>query len=516
MTGPWWQGRGLIVLALLATAIPLLWPAVPPLIDLPGHMARYRVMLGDDPGLSRWYAFEWKPIGYLGVDLLVRAVAPALGLEPTVKLVAILIPVITAAGMLWLSREAHGRVQPPALFALPLAFHLCFQYGFLNYTLGMGLALNALALWLRLGRLGRTRMRAAFFLPIAALLWTVHLFTWLALVATAGSAEIARARAAGRSWPASVWSAALRCLPIAPPALMFLLWRPGGPAAGNDYLAGLPLKPGWLASVLRDRWELFDIVSVVLIGLLLYRCARSAPWRWSPPLLGAGLGLFLVFLAMPFGAAYADARFAPYVVMLLLLAPGGSKVPNRELRLVALTGLAFFAVRTVATTASFAMEGRDWDRHLAALAHVPRGARVISFTTAPCEGSWRMFRLAHLPGMLVTRRGAFSNDQFDLGSTALLRVIAPGLDGFALDPSQIVMAEACAESRGFLSLAQALARFPRDRFDHLWILNAVAVDRRLLANLDPIWSDGRDVLYRLRPAGAPNPTSRLSAPPPTR
>ncbi|WP_374944764.1 hypothetical protein [Sphingomonas sp.] len=518
MTRSWWQTRGFVALVLLATAIPLLWPTIPPLIDLPGHMARYRVMLGDDPGLARWYAFAWKPIGYLGVDLLVLAVAPVLGLELTVKLVAILIPVVTAAGMFWLSREAHGRVQPLVLFALPLAFHLCFQYGFLNYTLGMALALNAFALWLCLARLGRTRLRAALFLPIGMLLWTVHLFSWIALGAMAGGAEVARARAVGRSWVLAIWSGGLRCLPLAPPGLLLLLWRPGGPGAGSDYLASLPLKPGWLATVLRDRWEPFDIASIAVIGLILYGCARSAQWRWSPPLLGAGLALLLVFVAMPFGAAYADARLAPYAVMLLLLAPAAAAVPVRRLGLLALAGLAFFAARTAATTASFAIEGRDWDRHLVALDHVPHGARVVSFAVAPCADGWRMPRIAHLPGMLVTRRGAFSNDQFDLGSTALLRVVVPDLRGFAVDPSQIVMRDGCPDSHGFRSLSQALARFPRDRLDYLWILNRAPVDPRLLAGLSPVWSDGRDVLYRLHTARpGPRPyTSPLSATPSTR
>lgn len=493
----WWQTRVFVLLAVLATAIPLLGPEVPPLIDLPGHMARYRVMLGDDPALANWYEFQWKAIGYLGVDLIVFALAPIMGLEPAVKLVAIFIPVLTATGMLWLSREAHGRVQPLVLFALPLAFNMYVQYGFLNYTMGMALALHALALWLMLLRLGRIRLRAAVFVPLGMAIWTTHLFTWLALAAMAGSSEIALARQAGKGWPAAVWSASLRCLPLAPPALMFLLWQPAGADAGSDYLAGLARKPVWLASVLRDRWLVFDIVPMLLIAALLCHCALSGRWRWSRPLLGAGLGLLLVFIAMPFGAAYADARFAPYVVMLLLLAPGGMDVPWRELRLVALAGLAFFGLRTAATTVSFTMEGHEWDRHMAALDHVPRGARVVSFATASCEPSWRMFRLGHMPGMLVTRRGAFSNDQFDLGSTALLRVVAPDLNGFGYDPSQIVMATSCTTPRGFLTLAEALARFPRDRFDYVWVLAAAPVDARILAGLEPVWSDGRDILFRV-------------------
>lgn len=506
---PWWTGRAFVVLALLATAAPLLWPATPPLVDLPGHMARYRVMLGDDPGLARWYAFGWRPIGYLGVDLLVLALAPLLGLEPAVKLIALLIPVLTAGALLGLSREAHGRIQPPALFALPLAYHFCFRFGFLNYTLGIALALGAFALWLRLGRLGRVRLRAASFVVLAAALWFVHLFAWIALGAMTGAAEVAHARAAGRGWIDAGRTACLRCLPLAPPALLLLRWRPEG-GAGGGWLATAAMKPGWLLTVLRDRWEPFDLLSVAVLAAVLVRCWRSGRWSPSPPVLGAAAGLLALFVALPFGTAYADARIAPYLLMLLLVAPGAAGASPRELRATAALGFLFLAARTAAATLSFAEEGEDWDRRLRALDHVPRGALVITLATARCEASWRPFRLGHLPGMLVVRRGAFSNDQFDLGTTALLRVTAPGLGGFARDPSQIVMPAACAAERGFLSPEQALRRLPCGRVDYLWLLDPVPVDPRLLAGFEQVWSDGRDVLYRSRP------TSRLSAPPASR
>lgn len=52
----WWQTQGFVVAVALASMIPLLWPEIPPLVDLPGHMGRYRVQLaiGDNPWLSQW------------------------------------------------------------------------------------------------------------------------------------------------------------------------------------------------------------------------------------------------------------------------------------------------------------------------------------------------------------------------------------------------------------------------------------------------------------------------------
>lgn len=119
----WWQTRAFVVFAALVSMVPLLWPDVPPLVDLPGHMARYRVQLdgGAHPWLADWYDFRWQLIGNLGVDLLVVPLAKLFGLELAVKLIVLTIPALTVTGLLWIAREVHGRIPATALFALPLA-----------------------------------------------------------------------------------------------------------------------------------------------------------------------------------------------------------------------------------------------------------------------------------------------------------------------------------------------------------------------------------------------------------
>src|SRR5687767_4600225 len=90
----WWEQRWFVWLLILIAAIPLLYPTVPPLVDLPGHMGRYRVQLdlSTSPWLSRYYGFHWAPIGNLGVDLLIWPLGKLIGLEPAVKLVVLAIP----------------------------------------------------------------------------------------------------------------------------------------------------------------------------------------------------------------------------------------------------------------------------------------------------------------------------------------------------------------------------------------------------------------------------------------
>jgi hypothetical protein len=41
----WWETRAFVIAMVLLSAVPLLYPPIPPLVDLFGHMGRYRVML---------------------------------------------------------------------------------------------------------------------------------------------------------------------------------------------------------------------------------------------------------------------------------------------------------------------------------------------------------------------------------------------------------------------------------------------------------------------------------------
>ena len=147
---PWWEQRWFLALVVLATMIPLIYPPIPPLVDLFGHMGRYRVELdlAQSPYLQRYYDYHWAAIGNLGVDLLIIPLGRLIGLEPAVKLIVLLIPPMTAAGFLWFAREVHGREPPTAFFALPFIYGYPFLFGFVNFTLSVALAFLAFGLWL--------------------------------------------------------------------------------------------------------------------------------------------------------------------------------------------------------------------------------------------------------------------------------------------------------------------------------------------------------------------------------
>ena len=512
----WWQRRWFVALVALATTIPLLWPTIPPLVDLPGHMGRYRVQMAIDshPALQAWYDYRWSLIGNLGVDLLVIPLAHLLGLEAAVKLIVMAIPALTVAGLLWIAREVHGRVPVTALFALPLAYSYPFQFGFVNFALSMALALNLFALWLRLARLGQLQLRAVLSVPLSCLLWVCHTFGWGALGVLAFSAEMIRQHDRLKDghkghWTASWVRAGLGCVPLALPMALMILWRSGDHVSGQtaDWF-NWQAKLNWVQMALRDRWMPFDLVSV--FGLLGILVVGAVDWRleYSRHLGLSALFLLVVFVGLPrivFGSAYADMRLAPFVLAIAVIAirprPGMSL---RRAATWAALGLAFFGVRLAGTTASYWLYGREYDRVLAAFDHVPVGARVVSFVGRRCNDDWAYSRLEHVPALLIERRLAYSNDQWSMAGAQQLTTRYRAAKGFAHDPSQIVTDVKC-RGEWWRPIDRALLTFPRDAFDYVWMLRPPRHDPALLAGLTPVWRSGRDVLYRIDDRTQPAP-----------
>lgn len=510
----WWQTRWFVIAAALAACVPLIWPDIPPIVDLPGHMGRYRVQLDRDlyPWFDQWFRFQWSLIGNLGVDLLIEPLAPLIGLEPAVKLIVMAIPLLTVAGLLWIAREVHGRIPPTALFALPLAYSYPFQFGFVNFALSMGLALCLFALWVRMARQGRIGLRAAVFVPLSCLLWVCHTFGWGVLGVLAFSSELIRqhdrrvdtgADGGAGHWLAAWVRAGLGCVPLALPMLLMIAWRSGDDVTGQtaDFFYWRT-KIAWVLMALRDRWLWFDVGSMAVIYLVLFKALRDPRIGYSRNLGLSALFMLAVYIVLPrivFGSAYADMRMAPYMVAIAIIAirpkPGTT---IRHGAILAGLGLAFFLIRLGGTTISYWQFDRDYDTELAALPHLPVGAKVIGFVGHNCHNAWRMSRLEHLPAIALERRMAYTDDQWSMAGAQLLTVRYRAAGGFAHDPTQIVTEVKCARE-WWRPVNYALARFPRDAFDYVWLIRPPAYNPRYTAGLVPIWrADGSDsVLFRV-------------------
>ncbi len=499
---PWWESRTCLALVVLATMVPLLYPAIPPLVDLFGHMGRYRVELdlGHSPWLREYYDYHWAAIGNLGVDLLVIPLGKLFGLELAVKLIVLAIPPLTAAGFLWVAREVHGRIPPSAFFALPFIYGYPFLFGFVNFALSVALAFLAFGLWLRLGRLERTRLRGWLFVPISLVVFFAHTYGWGLLGLMCFSADAVRLHDRGRSWWRAGVEAALHASVMALPVLIMLIWRSETHGGQTIDWFDWKVKWRWVYSALRDRWKWFDIGSLVVATFVFLFAIVSRKLTLSRNLAFSAIVLAVSFAIIPrivFGSAYADMRLVPYLAAVALLAIRFRGRPDRKTaQVLAVLGLLFFATRTAANTISLGMAGADQRAKLHAIDLMPEGSRVITLTGMPCTEYWPLLRNSHLGAMVIVRREGFSNDQWLLEGVNLLDLKYRAAGYFAADPSQLVRPNHC---RDFLhrTIDQSLAALPRGDFDYVWLIDVAPYDPALVEGMQPVWRGPGSILYRL-------------------
>jgi len=488
----------LIVLAMLPIAV----TSILPLTDLGGHLGRYAVQIAPgDPIYARWYTFTWGLIPNLGVDLLMQVFAPGFGLERSLRYVVLAIPMLQAAGMIALSRAAHGKVTPMALFALPLAYSYPFLFGFLNFTLGEGLALCAAALWIWLDRRQQGLAWTLAFAPIAVVLWVCHLAAWALLAIFAFSSVWQRARLHCTDLRGAVRTMVVALWPLCVPLVAKMIWaRSGNGAQGLNITYDLPAKLSIFIMPFRDRWLVWDVASAFVVLGLIGWSWRSRKWQLDPVLLRAGMLIGLGYAVSPSGMLglwYIDTRLVPILLITLLLAARPGIAMTRSVRdTVVIAGTVFVLLRLASNAQSLHLSDQSWQRELAMLDRVPAGSNMVTLVveSSDKQHDWLRERRQHLSGFALARRHIFSNDQWEVPNGQLLRVVNQTVGPFRIDPAQRVH----TGSPGDVTLDDIVDCVP-PTIPYLWIVAAPQGFRN--AGWQQI--DGVDDVALYRPNNAP-------------
>lgn len=405
------RGFGAIVLLSLAATIPFWFAPYPSLTDFPSHLARFHVMLENNPVLARHYDFHWRIVGNLGTDLLMVPLGSWLGVERAGFLIAAMIPALTVAGIVAVGHALRRPFGLGTFMALPLAYASPFLYGFLNYSLGVALSLLAFALWIR-------SPRPIAFIAIAWLLWLCHMAAWANFAVMVGGYEISQSQNP-RVLVRRLW-------PVALPAIMLLF-----PAAAYDPQAGKNFSDKfryWL-SVLEYRhfaWDVFAVAAIVTAMIVAWREKIPFDKRVGIPAL---IFTALVFIIPPGlgGGDLADMRLVPMAMVLGSLAISSSS-PWRW------AFLALFAARLVVTTTEWHEQSQIFAQNLHALDHIPRGARVRTYSIET-NGALQRSPYTHLSGYAVVRNDALVNSNFAIPGVHLLNVKALNF----IDPDQVTV-----------------------------------------------------------------------------
>jgi len=393
-------------------------------------------------------------------------------------------------------------VPPTAFFALPFIYGYPFLFGFVNFTLSVGLAFVAFGLWLRLGRLERTKLRSWLFAPISLIVFFCHTYGWGLLGLMCFSADAVRLHDRGRTWWRAGLEAALHTSVMTLPILVMLIWRSETHGGQTIDWFNWKVKWRWIYSALRDRWKWFDIASLIVPALVFVYALFSRKLELSRNLAFSAIVLAASFAVLPriiFGSAYADMRLVPYLIAVGLLAIRFRGPPARTMaQVLAVIGLLFFATRTIATTISLKMAADDQSAKMQAIDLMPRGARVISLVGMTCQEYWPLLRDGHLGAMVIVRREGFSNDQWLLEGVNLLDLKYRAAGYYAADPSQLVRPNRCVDPL-HRTIDDSLVSLPRKDFDYVWLINPPPYDPATVADMQPVWRGPGSILYKTQP-----------------
>ncbi len=505
VTRNFWETSWFWGLVLLAASAPFWVSHIPPLMDLPGHMARYHIMreLPTSPELQRYYSFNWALMGNLGVDLIVYGLKGVMGVERATWLICLITVLLTTVSIPVLSKTVHGRVQPTALLALPFVYAHFFHFGFLNYALSVPLALLALALWIKCAGLSWAK-RLLLFAPIAMLIWLCHSAGWGIFALCAGMVSLQRMAARhGKKLLPLLWQTFLQVLPLAVPLLFMILWRAGTRDADTvtGYRDAIVMeKLIYVMHILRDQNKLLDMASVFLIVCACVLAVRKQGARLEPIAAWPALALCAVFAIMPsavFGSFYADARLAHVAAILLIICITCPDTRDNSRLFIAAFAIILFAGRLAITTLAWARADHAVAAHLTALNQVPEGARVFALHTTFCEKNdyGIQYEYNHLSDMSVVRRNSFVNSQWTVPGAQSLKIKYDVTSRFRNDPSQNVFVGDCAPEPD-MQLASVMADFPRDKFDYVWMTHG-HLPHHMRAGLHLVYEDAITQLYRI-------------------
>jgi hypothetical protein len=484
-------------------ALPFLFVCVPPLWDVPGHVAASALgtMVDRDPVLARFYGFSLAPVPNMASDVLALLLSRWVGAVGAYRLLAAAAPVSLGVGLLLVVR-ALGLRRP---FALPWAFVFVWafplSYGFLNYLLGVALAFMAFAVLSLLDAQPVRREVAAW--AAMPFLFACHAFAALVFALLVASREWASSRR---------WAELARSLrPLASLPILIVAWRlRAGSVHGATAWAAGP-KANAMLMVLRDQDLVLDLGSLVAAAV-----AFAAAWRCGirphRALVAALVGLGLLFVVVPpqlAGSGFADARLLPLVPMLAFAGQDWSGAGDRAALAMLCSGIALLAVRLVVTTVGFVAYDASYADELGALRFVRPHSRIGILTGRDCDAlrHWRTSRLGHLGDLAVPYRRSWVNSEWDVDGGHLLRIRYRPSPGFYDDPSQYVWPASCGGAAvGRPTVLHALGALPYGGLDYVWMIDAAPPSGWRDTRLVRRWRGRDSVLFEVgRTARGPRP-----------
>lgn len=405
--------KAALALLCIVLVAPLLLVDVPPLLDYPNHLARAVVLaFGSDI-----YAPHWAIIPDLGTDLVLPPLLHALPVHVAGRIVvacAVLLPVL---GTVAYSRAVFGTRSPWPLGSVLVAYNGTLLMGFLNFVVGVGLALLLAAAWIAWRERYPARVIAMTVIGAVALFFC-HLMSLVFCAILVGGNELAWLwRHRDDAWLA-VRRIAAAVVPLLLPLSLYTQ-SPLSPVATGLEWPTVTDKLRELVMPFSNYLLPLDISTAAAAVGFVAVCAALGQCRIT---LGSGIAFVVTavaFVVAPNGVKGTylfDTRFIIMLGFLLF----GAFLPAPQPRLVTAAFALLFAVRMAVLDFAWWEQRQDVAGMRTTIASVQPGERVmLAFVThEDAPAYWRdgpMNRhlslglplYYHLPALLLIEHHAF-------------------------------------------------------------------------------------------------------------
>jgi hypothetical protein len=490
-------------------------------MDYPNHFARMWLLSGaaGDGPTTAMYAPDWaRASTNIGIDVIAATAGRLVDMQVLAPLLLALSIALPPLGAVVLNRTLFGGWSPWQIGFAALGWSFSAITGFMNFQIGVGVALLAAACEPGLARRGPWVAAAGRF-AFGALLIIWHPMDVVFYAALLGG--FALGPRVELSTPAAFRASAFRVAPalaaaLVPLALLYLL-APAIPGGEPD---GMP-RIGWSGEPLRSLWSAFmtygpafdapiALALVAVVGLALARpriqCHRGL-------LLAAG-AIGIVAVGMPHKMAdnfYMDHRLP---IMALLTAVAAVRPePFGRPRNAAMLGAALLALtlhRTAAVAWVWVQRQADVQAVERALGRVPPGSRVMPTLHFPSDAVVRTAPVGrfvsdgaafwHLGALAVPRRQAFVANLFTAAGKQPL-LVKPPFDAIDSPNGSIASFSALDRADADIPIRVDYLRGWRRRFDYVLVLNTDMPDEYpggVFPELELVTDEGFARLYRIR------------------
>jgi hypothetical protein len=367
------------------------------------------------PGVVEHFEVNRRPLpnwlGHALMALLMGVAAPAVA----EKLLASGYVAVLLGGMWKLAQTVEPGERWPALLAFPFVYHLLFQRGFYNFSLGLALVLWVLACWWR----HRRRLTGWHALLLNLLLlacWFAHPLPYA--LALLGIALFWATTLPGVGWRQRLWQVAVLSPQLALPIWYLTRASTAGPGGSWEwqrlfsFFGRLDLLVAFDGG---QRWPALALALVfatLLVRTLWVRGAPGAPRRDLDAYLLLATIAFATYLFAPAtmaGGSMVKQRLglAPW----LLVIPGLATQLGSRARRVATGALVALGLLHLGVVAHwYRQQGGEVATYVAGLATVPSGAGLVPLHF---ERRRPTYPLSHAAGYAAAAQGLVYLDNYE-------------------------------------------------------------------------------------------------------